>query len=288
MKLSDIRTLQQVSKICGISFHTLQTRLELKNTNMIDGEDYKKLGKRLPTLLSPSGIKKIIKVGGMKMQLINSLLEKKDNIIIIGEAGCGKGIILKNMVTNLVTNDKKILLLEPLGLTEYKELTDVLDGTYITYQKDKYINFDNNLTTISFPEDLINEKGSPKIELLIDIIKDAETKGIEVVLIDEAYKYLKQCKVLFNNISVQLIANTQLDFDILSDSNAIFFSNFFKTVFLMGRAYSNLNYAFPKLLKLYNIEESYIEKLKELDRYESAIISDGKVVKNNFKITLEE
>jgi hypothetical protein len=61
MKLSDIKTLQQVARETGISFHTLQTRLESKNRGLIEGEDYIKLGKRLPTLLSPEGVEKLIK-----------------------------------------------------------------------------------------------------------------------------------------------------------------------------------------------------------------------------------
>lgn len=61
MKLSDIKTLQEVARDYNISFHTLQTRLESKNLNMIEGTDYKKLGARMPTLLSPQGIIKIIK-----------------------------------------------------------------------------------------------------------------------------------------------------------------------------------------------------------------------------------
>lgn len=61
MRLSDIKTLQEVSREYLIPFPTLQTRLELKSFGLIEGVDYKKLGKRLPTLLSPSGIKKITK-----------------------------------------------------------------------------------------------------------------------------------------------------------------------------------------------------------------------------------
>lgn len=61
MKLSDIKTLQEVSREYDIPFPTLQTRLKSKELGLIEGEDYKLLGKRLPTLLSPSGIKKIIK-----------------------------------------------------------------------------------------------------------------------------------------------------------------------------------------------------------------------------------
>lgn len=61
MKLSEIKTLQEVSRDYNISFHTLQTRLSSKNLGLIEGEDFKRLGKRLPTLLSPKGIIKIIK-----------------------------------------------------------------------------------------------------------------------------------------------------------------------------------------------------------------------------------
>lgn len=61
MKLSDIKTLQEVSREYEISFHTLQTRLESKIMGLIEGEDYRKLGPRQPTLLSPKGVEKIIK-----------------------------------------------------------------------------------------------------------------------------------------------------------------------------------------------------------------------------------
>ena len=60
LKLSDIKTLQEVATKSGISKRTLQDRLILKSLSMIEGEDYKKLGPRLPTLLSPEGIVKIL------------------------------------------------------------------------------------------------------------------------------------------------------------------------------------------------------------------------------------
>lgn len=59
MKLIDIKTLQEVSKETGISVKTLQGRLVLKSFNMIENEDYKKLGERQPTILSPLGVRKI-------------------------------------------------------------------------------------------------------------------------------------------------------------------------------------------------------------------------------------
>lgn len=61
MKLSDIKTLQEVSREYGISFSTLQTRLGLKNFGLVEGQDYRKLGRGQPTILSPEGIEKITK-----------------------------------------------------------------------------------------------------------------------------------------------------------------------------------------------------------------------------------
>lgn len=59
MKLSDIKTLQAVANETGISKKTLAGRLTLKSFNMIEGEDYIRLGERQPILLSPLGVKKI-------------------------------------------------------------------------------------------------------------------------------------------------------------------------------------------------------------------------------------
>lgn len=63
MILNDIKTLQEVAKEYNIPFSTLQSRLNSRKIGLIAGIDYKRLGKRLPTLISPSGIKKIIKNG---------------------------------------------------------------------------------------------------------------------------------------------------------------------------------------------------------------------------------
>lgn len=57
MKLSEIKTLREVATENNIPATTLQGRL----FKLIEGVDYKTLGKRQPTLLSPSGIKKILK-----------------------------------------------------------------------------------------------------------------------------------------------------------------------------------------------------------------------------------
>jgi hypothetical protein len=61
LELSDIKTLQEVARETGIPIRTLQDRLTLKGFGMIEGKDYRKLGLRQPTLLSPEGVKKITK-----------------------------------------------------------------------------------------------------------------------------------------------------------------------------------------------------------------------------------
>lgn len=60
MKLSDIKTLQQVSEEHGIPVNTIKTRLDLKSFNMIEGEDYRRMGKGQGIIFSPEGVEKII------------------------------------------------------------------------------------------------------------------------------------------------------------------------------------------------------------------------------------
>lgn len=61
MKITEVKTLQEVSREYEIPFSTLQTRLSLKSFNLIEDVDYRKLGKRQSTLFTPEGIKKITK-----------------------------------------------------------------------------------------------------------------------------------------------------------------------------------------------------------------------------------
>jgi len=63
MELTDIRTLKEVARDYNIPYQTLQWRLDSKALNMIEGVDYKRLGQRMPTLLSPQGVIKILKGG---------------------------------------------------------------------------------------------------------------------------------------------------------------------------------------------------------------------------------
>lgn len=55
--LSEIKTLVEVSKEYNIPITTLRDRL----IKLTEGVDFKRLGKRLPTLITPTGIEKIIK-----------------------------------------------------------------------------------------------------------------------------------------------------------------------------------------------------------------------------------
>jgi hypothetical protein len=56
MELKDIKTLTEVSIQYEIPLKTLQSRLK----HLEEDIDYKRLGKKQPTILSPKGIKKII------------------------------------------------------------------------------------------------------------------------------------------------------------------------------------------------------------------------------------
>ena len=61
MKLSEIKTLQDVAKEYDIPLNTLQTRLKSKTFNLIENEDFRRMGKGQSILLSPEGVKKIVK-----------------------------------------------------------------------------------------------------------------------------------------------------------------------------------------------------------------------------------
>lgn len=64
MDIMEIKTLQEVAKENGIPFPTLQTRLSLKSFDLIEGVDYRRLGKRQPTIFTKKGAEKILKTRG--------------------------------------------------------------------------------------------------------------------------------------------------------------------------------------------------------------------------------
>jgi len=59
MQLKDIKTVNEVAIEHDISRQTLLSRIE--TIDLEDGVDIKKLGRRMPILLSPEGVKKILK-----------------------------------------------------------------------------------------------------------------------------------------------------------------------------------------------------------------------------------
>ena len=59
MELKDIKTIKEVSELYNIPVITLKKRINLKSFNMIHDVDYKILGDRQSTLLSPSGVLKL-------------------------------------------------------------------------------------------------------------------------------------------------------------------------------------------------------------------------------------
>ncbi|NMF04585.1 hypothetical protein ACUH7Y_09700 [Clostridium beijerinckii] len=79
MELKDIKTIQEVADEYNISRQTLHGRLK----NLQEGIEYRRLGERQPILLSPEGVKKIVKStiedyeNMSKEQLINII--KKGN-----------------------------------------------------------------------------------------------------------------------------------------------------------------------------------------------------------------
>jgi hypothetical protein len=57
MKLKDIKTLADIARENNIPVRTLQDRLK----KLKEGEEYIRLGKRMPTLLTPGAAEKIKK-----------------------------------------------------------------------------------------------------------------------------------------------------------------------------------------------------------------------------------
>lgn len=208
------------------------------------------------------------------MDAIESLIVNKDNVALIGGVGCGKTVVLKNILINLVASGKKVLLLDYKN--ENKSITICLGGNHEVYNSKNKIYYDNMLTTISFDN-------IPRTEDILNIVKDAENKGIETVLIDEAYECLKECDKL-SNVQAQIIASTQFDDEILSEDNSESFKKVFSKLFLMGHNLFDIRVVYPQLLSLYNIDQKVIEDVAAQRRYESVIIKHSEVIETNFKL----
>lgn len=198
-----------------------------------------------------------------------------ENIAIVGDPGSGNLIVFKSALSDLLADNKKVLLLEFTD-KEFKQITADLCGDYISYEKDTLIDYRKNLTTISFQTEIDGKYVHPDIEHVLTIIKDAESKGIEAVLIDEAEYLLKDCERLISNVNAQLIAITRCDLSILTQKH---FNKLFKTLFLVREDY----YKICQLLSfynadIYNADISIIENLRGPQyHFKNVIIRDGKV-----------
>ncbi|HEY5563908.1 MAG TPA: hypothetical protein VIK72_19505 [Clostridiaceae bacterium] len=61
INLKGFKTMREIAEEYDISIDTLRTRLTLESFNLKEEIDYKKLGERMPTLLTPEGVRKITK-----------------------------------------------------------------------------------------------------------------------------------------------------------------------------------------------------------------------------------
>jgi len=59
MQLKDIKTVHEVASENNISRQTLLSRIE--SLELKEGVEIRKLGRRMPILLSPEGVRKILK-----------------------------------------------------------------------------------------------------------------------------------------------------------------------------------------------------------------------------------
>jgi GTPase SAR1 family protein len=211
------------------------------------------------------------------MNTIENILKKKNNIAIIGQPGSGKTILLGSLLPILVNENKKVLMLEPLGEKEYEKITANLGGKYLVYDTALNIDYDSKLTTISFST--MNNR--PTIVLILNLIKEAENKGVDVVLIDEAFDYLKECEKLSDNVHVQLIVNT-MDTHMLDGENGLYFKKLFTTIFLMKLDKPSINLRYLSLLSLYNVEKlviDYLETIRPQQYFENIVIQDMKILR---------
>lgn len=86
MWLEDFKTLREVAEETGIHIKTLQQRLDLPGFNLTEGKDFKRLGDRQPTFLSPVGIRKITQgIAGKRKNVNRNYLETKDNFVLSWE-----------------------------------------------------------------------------------------------------------------------------------------------------------------------------------------------------------
>lgn len=81
MKLKDIVVLADLAKETNIPVTTLRDRLKHPGFKMVEGEDFRRLGPRMPILLSPIGVKKIT-VKETLQSIVKGELDKPIDVLI--------------------------------------------------------------------------------------------------------------------------------------------------------------------------------------------------------------
>lgn len=115
MDLKDIVTLRDIAKKTGIEIRTLQQRLDLPGFNMVEGEDFRRLGQGQSTILTPKGVKKII----LKETLQAIIKGESENPVETLVDLLEEGIITKEKLTELPIPPK----MRGLVLEKIKEST---------------------------------------------------------------------------------------------------------------------------------------------------------------------
>lgn len=231
-----------------------------------------------------------IRMRNEKMKNIQKLLKDKCNIAILGTPDSGTSVLLKNILIELVSANKKVLMLENVK-EKSEKLTTYLGGSYITYPALNRINFNNKLTTVAVNYD-INSNGNEDIQLenILNIIGEAEKAGVEIILIDKAWICIENCNKLIDKVHTQLIVCSAFYKSIIIEEdtpnfneNAINFKHLFNTVIIMG-AGSYLNSIYGKIATLYNIE--FDPSLLGKNCFEGIVIQNKKIIEENLKVSL--
>ena len=115
MDLKDIVTLRDIAKETGIEIRTLQQRLDLPGFNMVEGEDFRRLGQGQSTILTPKGAKKIV----LKETLQTIVKGESENPIEVLADLLQEGIITKEKLIELPISPK----MRGLVLEKIKEST---------------------------------------------------------------------------------------------------------------------------------------------------------------------
>ena len=81
MKLKDVVVLADLAKETNIPVTTLRDRLKHPGFKMVEEKDFRRLGPRMPILLSPTGVKKIT-IKETLQSIVKGELDKPADVLI--------------------------------------------------------------------------------------------------------------------------------------------------------------------------------------------------------------